>query len=113
MKILEYWYIILALSVLVTCAAVAVNKFYRLPRQEQVRNVKQWLLWAVTMAEKELGGGTGQLKLRFVYDWAVERFKWIAFVPFATFSGWVDEALEQMKKQLVTNEAVKHYIVGE
>ena len=37
-------------------------------------NVKEWLLWAVTQAEQYLGSGTGALKLRYVYDLAVEAF---------------------------------------
>ena len=64
-------------------------------------------------AEKELGGGTGQIKLRQVYDMAIQRFKWLSMIPFSTFGMWVDEALEQMKKMLATNEAVKSLVEGE
>ena len=32
------------------------------------KNMKNWLLYAVAAAEKALGSGTGELKLRQVYD---------------------------------------------
>ncbi|MFR6482019.1 MAG: hypothetical protein ACLUPD_10785 [Anaerotignum faecicola] len=45
---------------------------------EQREKVKEWLLLAVTEAEKELGSGTGQLKLRYVYDLFLRRFPAVA-----------------------------------
>ena len=67
---------------------------------------------AVTEAEAELGSGTGQLKLRAVYEMAVKTFPWVEkFIAFETFSTWVDEALEWMNTQLETNENVKAYVV--
>ena len=100
------------LAVLFICF-LAIRKWLGKPSAEQIANVKEWLLLAVTEAEKQLGGGTGQLKLRFVYDWAVERFSWVSVIPFDTFAGWVDEALAEMKKQLEVNNAVKAYVEGE
>ena len=65
----------------------------------------------MTEAEKELGSGTGQLKLRQVYDLFVQRFPAVAAViSFDTFSGWVDEALEQMREMLAKNEQVAAYV---
>ncbi len=73
--------------------------------------VKQWLIWAVSEAEKALGSGTGQLKLRKVYDMFTDKFRVISLaVPFAAFSAWVDSALEVMRDMLVTNSAVAEYI---
>ena len=75
---------------------------------------REWLLWAVTEAEKELGGGTGKLKLRQVYDLFVTRFPWLArIVPFDLFSSMVDDALEEMREMLKTNQAVKAHVNGE
>lgn len=45
-----------------------------MPSDKQLNKVREWLLYAVTKAEKELGGGTGQIKLRYVYDMFVARF---------------------------------------
>lgn len=69
---------------------------------------------AVTKAEKELGAGTGKLKLRYVYDMFVARFEWLAkVITFDMFSMMVDEALEQMRTMLDSNEAVQKLIANE
>ena len=109
----ENWYLLLAGMCVVMISAIAIKEFFNKPTDEQIRNIKQWLLYAVTEAEATLGGNTGQLKLRMVYDMAVEKFSWVSFIPFETFSGWVDEALEQMRHLLETNEAIKKVVGGE
>lgn len=80
----------------------------------QKSKIIEWLKWAVSEAEKQLGSGTGQLKLRLVYDWFVEKFPVVAAVlPFRVFSAWVDTALETMRKWLDDNKQVAGYIGGE
>ena len=75
--------------------------------------VKEWLKWAVMVAETELGSGTGQAKLHMVYDMLVEKFPAIASIlPFSIFSKWVDLALEWMRDQLEKNENIKAMIEG-
>lgn len=108
--LMNNWFMLVALVAVLAVCFMAAKKWLGKPTAEQIANIKEWLLLAVTEAEKQLGGGTGQLKLRYVYDWAVERFAWVAVIPFAIFSSWVDEALAEMKKQLAANEAVKAYI---
>lgn len=111
--IIENWYIILAILAALAGTGIAIYAFFKLPRTEQLDKVREWLLWAVTNAEKELGGGTGQIKLRQVYDLFVVRFPWLAkIVPFGVFSGLVDEALEKMNGLLATNPAVKALVEG-
>lgn len=79
----------------------------------QKRKVIEWLKYAVTEAEKLLGEKTGQLKLRQVYDWFVEKFPVVAaFLPFRVFSSWVDVALETMRKWLEDNQSVANYVEG-
>ena len=79
----------------------------------QKRMVIEWLKYAVTEAEKLLGEKTGQLKLRQVYDWFVEKFPVVAaFLPFRVFSSWVDVALETMRKWLEDNQSVANYVEG-
>lgn len=79
----------------------------------QKKKVVEWLKWAVSEAEKMLGGGTGQLKLRLVYDWFVQKFPIVAaFLPFRVFSAWVDTALETFRKWLDENKNVANYIEG-
>lgn len=111
--ILEYWYIILAGIILLAVAAVAAVRFFKQPNSEQVKKVKEWLLAAVVAAEKELGGnGTGQLKLRSVYDLFLARFPWMAqVVSFDTFSKWVDEALDTVEEWL-KNDNIAEYVAG-
>ncbi len=112
--IIENWYIILALAAVLGVAAWYVYRYFNLPSEAQLAKVREWLLWAVTEAEKELGGGTGKLKLRQVYDLFVTRFPWLArIVPFDLFSSMVDDALEDMREMLKTNQAVKAHVSGE
>ena len=113
MEWLNNWYLIVAAIAVVIAIVVAVKKFVGLPTEQQIESLKEWLRWAVTEAEKELGSGTGQLKLRRVYDLALEKFPWIArLVPFEEFSMWVDEALLWLNKQLESNKAITNMVKG-
>lgn len=109
--LIENWYVIVAVVIFVVFIGGLVYSFFKLPTSTQLSKVKEWLLLAVTQAESELGQGTGQLKLRFVYDLFITRFKWISrMISFETFSLLVDEALEEMRKMLETNKAVKQLV---
>ena len=75
---------------------------------------KDWLVWAVAEAEKMLGSGTGQLKLRYVYDLAVVRFPIMAkLMPFTIFSKLVDAALEVMKDMIANNKSIAEAITNQ
>ena len=68
---------------------------------------KNWLVWAVTEAETMFGSKTGQLKLRYAYELAIERFPIIAkFIPFAVFSKLVDGALDIMRDMIENNKNI-------
>ena len=109
--IVENWYLFVACGAVAAVAGLAVAKFMSMPTATQIEKVKEWMLWAVTRAEAELGGGTGQLKLRLVYDMFIERFPAIAkAVSFDTFMSWVDESLEDMREMLKQNEAVQELV---
>ena len=87
--------------------------YFRENADKQLKKVREWLLYAVTKAEKELGGGTGQIKLRYVYDMFVARFTWLAqVISFEMFSMMVDEALEKMKGMLESNKAMQELVNG-
>ena len=96
------------------CAAgIMISCFFKLSKEKQIEMIKQWLIWAVIQAEKELGEKTGQVKLRFVYDKFIKRFKFASkFITFEMFSQMVDEALIAMKHLIETNVAVANYIGG-
>lgn len=82
--------------------------------KNQKNKVCEWLVYAVTEAEKLLGSGTGQLKLRQVYDWFTDKFGFIAAIlPFKVFSAWVDVALGTMRNMLDKNTAVSCYVSKE
>lgn len=112
--IVENWRILFALVALGVVLGISVYHFVQMPSNKQLAKVREWLLWAVTEAEKELGGGTGKLKLRQVYDLFVVRFPWLAkVVSFDLFSTLVDEALVDMRAMLQNNGDVKSYVEGE
>ena len=103
---------IIIASVIIAIALVCgIIWFVKLPKDKKIANIKEWLKFAVVDAEKELGSGTGQLKLRMVYNMAVKQFPFIVqLIPFDTFSRWVDEALDWMRCQLTENKAAQSYI---
>lgn len=109
--IIENWYMFVIGICAIAAAVVAGIKFFNMKTSTQLAKVREWLLWAVTEAEKALGKGTGAIKLRQVYDMFVVRFPWVArVISFALFSGLVDEALESMHSMLKTNTAIKTFV---
>lgn len=76
-----------------------------------VNGFKNWLVWAVTEAEKTFGSGTGQLKLRYAYELAIKQFPIVAkIIPFSVFSALVDEALVIMRKMIENNGKIANVI---
>ena len=103
--------IIVTLVIVAIALVCGIIWFVKLPKDKKIANIKEWLKFAVVDAEKELGSGTGQLKLRMVYNMAVKQFPFIVqLIPFDTFSGWVDEALDWMRDQLAENEVTQSYV---
>lgn len=112
--ILHDWYIIIALVGVLGMCAIVVIDFARKPQEEQLAKVQEWLLWAVMEAEKKLGSGTGQLKLRSVYDLFVQRFPaMVSLISFEMFSKMVDDALIEMRYLLDNNKKIQAIVVGE
>ena len=74
------WYLIVAGAAVLAGAGYSVYVFVKRPHTEQLKSVKEWMLFAVTKAEKELGSGTGKLKLRYVYDMFIAKFPWLGKV---------------------------------
>lgn len=105
--IAENWVEIIGVATIITVAALSCKNFSSLSKTEQTKQIKGWLLSAVTLAEAEFGSGTGKIKLSVVYDAFIEKFPWIArTLTFDKFSEYVDESLVEMKKLLSTNKAV-------
>ena len=109
--LIDNWVPLLLCVLSIAVLIVLVLNFIKLPKNQQLEKVKQWLLIAVTEAEKALGSGTGRLKLSYVYDLFVTKFPWLAkIVPFETFSTLVDEVLEDMRKLIEANPNVNEYV---
>ena len=90
--------ILIYLAALVVIAVVMLIAAVKVFGEQKVRN---WLVWAVGKAEQEFGSGTGQLKLRSVYNQFIARFpKLSTFITFKRFSALVDEALDILSDML-------------
>ena len=110
-KIIEYWPLIIVTIASICVIAYFIYRFIKLPTKQQLQKVKEWLLFAVTEAEKEFGSGTGQIKLRYVYDKFLTKFPYLtAAISFDLFSGLVDESLVKFKQILETNNKVQQYV---
>lgn len=110
-KIIEYWPLYVALIAIIVIAALLIYTFIKMPTNQKLMKVKEWLLYAVTQAEKEFGSGTGQIKLRFVYDRFLIVFPYLAkIIPFELFSTLVDEALDKFRILLETNKQIQEYV---
>lgn len=112
--LLNDWPLLVAGTCIFIAVVSGVVYFFKLPTATQLANIKEWLKFAVVEAEKELGSGTGKLKLRMVYDMAIQKFPWLAKrVSFDLFSVWVDDALVWMRDVLSSNDAINYIVTGD
>lgn len=103
--------VIIGVIALLLVGAVSVIEFVKLGRDKQLVKIREWLLYAVVVAERELGAKTGRVKLRFVYDMFVDKFKFIAIlITFEKFSSLVDDALEEMREMLSNNKELQNIV---
>lgn len=120
--IIENWTMVIVLLAMAAGPLAYFRRIMALPPEDRIPEIKddvrekiiEWLKGQVSKAEKELGGGTGELKLRDVYDSFIK--VWPNEAEIATFkeySEMVDEALTWMKKQMEKNERIKTHIEGE
>ena len=109
--LVSYWYVIVGILAVIIAAGIGIYHFVNLTSDDQIKKVKEWLLYAVTLAEKELGSETGQVKLRFVYDMFIAKFPYLVkVISFERFSQLVDEVLEQFEEMLSKNEKLQEYV---
>ena len=112
--LIDYWSLIVLLVVIFVLAIRFAHGYFNKTSEAQLAQLKEWLLLAVILAEKEFKSGTGVLKLHYVYDLALERFPSLMnVISFERFSLYVDQALETMKKILETNKDIESYVEGE
>ena len=110
-KILSFindnWFLIMIAIAFVSSIAIKIYKWFKMPNSEQMKKVQEWLLYAVAKAEEKLGSGTGELKLRYVYDMFIAKFPAIAiFIDFDDFKIMVEKALEKFEGLIQTNESI-------
>lgn len=111
--IIENWYVLIGVIALLAAVGIVIYKFFGLPTKEQVVKIKALLLLWVTEAESKLGSGTGQIKLRYVYDLFTAKFPVTAkIISYELFSTWVDEALKEMEILLKENTNVAALVKG-
>lgn len=114
--LIENWYLLVGAFALINFGIWLIYGFLKLPTDKQTEKIKQWLIWACIEAEKALQSGTGQAKLRKVYDAfiAVRAFSWVAkIISFDTFSAYVSEALVEAKKMIINSSSLAEYVYGE
>ena len=112
--LMKYWWLAIVILAILVIAFMFLITYINLPNSKKAKKVKEWLLFAVVQAEKELGSGTGALKLRFVYDMFITKFPLlVALIPFSTFSSFVDEALDKFKKLLATTPELQAYVANQ
>ena len=100
--------IFIVVAILLFLALVALSIIMA---ANQKQKVIEWLKYAVSMAEKELGEKTGQLKLRRVYDWFIEKFPFLSsLITFDHFSKWVDIALDTLDDWISSKNQIAEYI---
>lgn len=108
------WVMIAAAVVVLGMSIYVMAEFKRKPREEQIEQLREWMLYAVILAEQRFGSSTGKLKLHYVYDLFIQRFPALAnVISFDWFSELVDDALDQMRGMLSTNKAIKAIVDGE
>ena len=93
----------------VICFALGMflGKFVKKSREEKIQVVKNWLLYAVAMAEKELGSGTGRIKLGQVYEQFLLVFPQLQrVISFDMFAKLVDDVLIQFQELIEENVTI-------
>lgn len=112
--IIANWFELIIAIVAIGAGITLAVKFFKQPSAEQLKKVKEWLLWAVLQAEADLGSGTGAMKLAKVYDMFVARFPAFALIiSFAMFEKLVNEALDTMRELLASNPKVADLVISE
>lgn len=106
--------VIIGILAVIAVISYSIYRFIKLEKAKQLEIIMEWLTYAVMRAEKELGSGTGQLKLRYVYDLFLNKFKFLAkIITFKQFSYLVDEALDVMRTMITNNKQIQDYIKNE
>ena len=103
----NYWYLMIAGIAVISVVSIKVYLWFKQPNNKQLEQIQEWMLYAVAKAEETLGSGTGQMKLRYVYDMFLTKFPAVAlFISFDDFSKMVDKALDEFEKLIAENKDI-------
>ena len=84
-----------------------LDKFIKKSKAQKIQMIKDWLLYAIAMAEKELGSGTGRIKLGQVYEQFLLVFPQLQrLISFETFAKLVDDVLIEFAKLVEENVVI-------
>jgi len=97
-------------SALVVLIAIVV--FFILYKRGSVKVLKQTLLYLVIKAEKEYGGGTGELKYSAVVSWLYDKLPSIVrfFITSKQIKKLIENAVIRMKEYLKENGEAKKLV---
>lgn len=83
------------------------GKFIKKSKAQKIQMVKDWLLYAVAIAERELGSGTGRIKLGQVYEQFLLVFPQLQrLISFDTFAKLVDDVLVEFGELIEENVVI-------
>lgn len=103
--LMEYWFSLLIGIIVVCFISITIYKFVKLPIDQKYKTIRAYLLYIVTVAEENWGGGTGPIKLGEVYDAFTKKYPIIKlFISWETFNKLVDSALDEMREILEAKE---------
>lgn len=123
--LIDNWTLLASIIAAAVLASIKVVKYTKMSAEEKaaaereardklIRAVSDWLLRAVSEAEKELGGGTGKLKIRAVYERAIEVFgpQIVNVITLEQLDEMAQKPLSEMRKMLESNSDAAKYVEG-
>jgi len=102
--IINYWQVIIVAIILIVVIIIKLKEMWN-------GNIIEWLVSICAEMERELGPGTGRLKLAGAYEIFINTFPIASkFMSAEFFAVLVDEALEILDETIAQNDKIKRYI---
>lgn len=102
--IANYWEVIIVAIIFIGAIIIRLQRMWN-------GNIVDWLVAVCADMERELGSGTGRLKLAGAYEIFIATFPIVSkFISAEFFAILVDEALEILNENIAKNDKIKSYI---